>query len=807
MIASRQVYGYFMAICPRVVIFTIFNEVRYRGRNSRPECGNRAKFSCVKIIANHLFFVLVFLGLLNCGGPVKDKAAETTVTQESESPRRTIRKAMRASVWRFVYCTEEGTDDTELLKFLHDIAAEQPFGKRIEVLNCADLSASDLGAAPLSLFGNRLPAGAEGLPVSKEGTEWRLAPDKAFGGEDVLLLPYYQNPWSGAPGVAGFFLSNDLSELTDRLRAEYDAQPDRMFWPNWAYELHRADGDLVYGAFADTSWKFNPEEELVLSAPGSPVSDDNGLRIFAYYGNVSPAETETVRRALELIRVLSNAALGTQSNFYPEVRLYPNLERIGLRTGSMEPVQYNPAEEVLHIVPSFVSAEDIHLSFEAWRPFILWGTNTRGWEAAVALIQRQTGGKGALPGYHERMNEARQLRGAGLLGMPTQEDPSQLLEEARLRLYAADIVPQGEAELLAKLDLLSRGASLADLATTEPDPAPAAAPPTKMLPPTETLAGMTFAHEGYRIHNGYGGEKIKPSLDSLSKLHVNALAIVPYTFMRDPAKPTTLFIPSGAGQENDWATTCSVREANKRGWFSMLKPQIWIGGGHWPGDVDFDTAAKWDTFFNNYTYWILHYAVMAEREQAGALCLGTELVKTTLKHPDRWREVIGKVRRVYGGQLTYAANWGEEFEGFTFWEDLDAIGLNSYYPLSGKDAPTDEELLAGARRWLRMAAEVSRKTKRPLWLTEVGFRSVDSAWMNPHADGGDRNANGVAQARCFAALNAAAAETPELKGMFIWKWPSYLGRESWRGGGKEFSPGGKPAAEVIGEFNRNWRTE
>jgi len=319
------------------------------------------------------------------------------------------------------------------------------------------------------------------------------------------------------------------------------------------------------------------------------------------------------------------------------------------------------------------------------------------------------------------------------------------------------------------------------------------------------LAGMTFAHQGYRIHNGYGGEKIKPSLDSLEVLSVNSLAVVPYTFMRNPAKPTKLSIPKGAGGENDWATICSLREAAKRGWFTLLKPQIWIGGGHWPGDVAFTSAEDWDTFFRNYEFWIMHYALIAEQEGVDALCLGTELVRTTVDHPDRWREIIAKVRAVYGGQLTYAANWGEEFENFAFWEDLDAIGLNSYYPISDKDDPSDEELLNGARSWFRMAAEVSEKTNRPLWLTEVGYRSVEGAWKNPHAESDGRSPSNETQARCYQAMLTAAGETPELKGMYLWKWPSYLGIEGHRYPGTAFTPGGKPAASVLQEFNTEWR--
>lgn len=708
---------------------------------------------------------------------------------------------MRASGWRFVYCLEEGTDETELLNFLHELADKEPFGKRIEVVNCNKLDADNLGTGPISLFGNRLPDGGEGLPVEKEGEGWRFTPDKTFKDGDVLMMPYYRNPWSDASTVAGFFLSDDVEKLVSRLKTEYSSQANRLFRPNWAYELHRANGDLIYGSFADTSWRFDAKAELAMNAAEDPISEDGGIRIFAYDGTASKAEVAGVQKSLELIRQLTNEALGTEDDFYPEVRLYPSLEKIGLRTGEMDPVQYDPKDEILHLVPSFVNTEDFQVSTVAWRPFIGELGNGQHWKKVVALLHRKAGPQ--LKGYAKRLTEARRLQSVQLISMTTEDHQSRFIMEARLRLQIAGIrLREGDA-LVEDLNALAGGAAFSTLPSS-PSTAPAAAPPTKTPAPTRHLAGMTFAHEGYRIHNGYGGEKIKPSLDSLSKLHVDALAIVPYTFMRNPDQPTELSISNSAGSENDWATICSTREARDRGWFTMLKPQIWLGGGHWPGDVDFDSPEDWDRFFSNYTYWIMHYALMAEREQVDALCLGTELVKTTLKHPDRWQEIIAKVRTVYGGQLTYAANWGEEFEGFTFWEDLDAIGLNSYYPLSDKDAPTDEELLAGARQWMQMAAEVSRNTNRPLWLTEVGFRSVDKAWVNPHADGGDRNISGVAQERCFQALTTAASETPELKGMFIWKWPSYLGRENWSGGGKEFSPGGKPAAEVVRAFNAEW---
>jgi hypothetical protein len=40
--------------------------------------------------------------------------------------------------------------------------------------------------------------------------------------------------------------------------------------------------------------------------------------------------------------------------------------------------------------------------------------------------------------------------------------------------------------------------------------------------------------------------------------------------------------------------------------------------------------------------------------------------------------------------------------------------------------------------------------------------------------------------------------------MFLWKWPSYLGRRGGRQQGKEFCIGGKPAAREIAEFYEGW---
>ena len=720
--------------------------------------------------------LLLLLGAVaGAGGCKGSKAGAPAATAEREPTRRSlIRNARRASVWRFVYCLEAGQSPDELIKLLANIADQQPFGKRVEVVNCDEVDTDTLGAGPVTLFGSRLPD-YERLPLQTTPGGYRFDDRLDLLAEDVLFLPYYRNPWGKGATVSGVFLSRDPARLTGKLTEEYGNNWDRMFWNNWAYEIHRAGGDRVYGAWRDTSWRFDAGREIALDSPDVPVYDSTGLRIYAYDGVLPRSEVERIAVLLRDLRGLIDSLGEQPRTTYPEIRLYPTLERIGLRTGNMNPVQFDAAKDILHLVPTFLNYAELQASATIW-----------------AML---------LGGDDSEADELRRIARLQLRARNSLEDEVLLAEWNALRLKGDDVWAPGEERTSQYLERARIFRELLREEETTSLPVPALASINKPDPP---LAGMTFAHEGYRMHNGYGGEKIVSSLDSLGELNVNAVAIVPYTFMRNADQPTALFIPNRGGSENDWSVIRSIREARVRGWSVLLKPQIWLGGDSWPGDVGFATEAEWDRWFAGYKYWITHYALLAQQERVTALCLGTELVKTTLTHPEHWRDIIRTVRKVYGGQLTYAANWGEEFENFSFWKDLDAIGLNSYYPLSDKDQPTDEDLLDGARRWFTMAAKVSQRNDRPLWLTEVGFRSVERAWVNPHAEPNDRPADLTAQARSYRALLQAAAATPELQGMFVWKWPSYLGRNTYRGERVGFTPGGKPAADELERFYGDW---
>ena len=321
---------------------------------------------------------------------------------------------------------------------------------------------------------------------------------------------------------------------------------------------------------------------------------------------------------------------------------------------------------------------------------------------------------------------------------------------------------------------------------------------TALSPPPSFQRGVTYAHMGYQIHDGYLSERSDDSLSKLGALGIDAVSVVPYTFMQDPNNIVPLDVPTRAGSETDEGVTHAIRRAQALGMTVMVKPQIWVRRG-WPGDIDPESGADEERFFREYRLWIRHYALMAEAYDVPLLAIGTELTNLTKGYRARWESIIEDIRRVYRGKLVYAANWGDEVQNVDFWDLLDYIGVDFYYPLSFEDRPSDEELAKGFESALDQIRKLHERYKKPVLLTEIGYASTKSPWKRPHASDKVRELAPEDQARAYAiAFAALEDETDWIHGMYWWKWPTNLDR-----GGLEhrgFTPNRKPAEEVL----RRW---
>ncbi len=159
--------------------------------------------------------------------------------------------------------------------------------------------------------------------------------------------------------------------------------------------------------------------------------------------------------------------------------------------------------------------------------------------------------------------------------------------------------------------------------------------------------------------------------------------------------------------------------------------------------------------------------------------------------------MIASIRTVYDGPLTYASSF-QEVHAVGFWDRLDFIGVNGYYPLSPSRTPTVEELVAAWSTEKKRLAALSQRLDKPIVFTELGYRSADFAawrhWEIPR----DAQVNLLAQANAYEAFFRAIWPEPWCGGVYWWKWHSFLDHS--HRGSNDFEPEGKPAEAVVARY-------
>ncbi|HSS49585.1 MAG TPA: hypothetical protein VLX28_11635 [Thermoanaerobaculia bacterium] len=313
-------------------------------------------------------------------------------------------------------------------------------------------------------------------------------------------------------------------------------------------------------------------------------------------------------------------------------------------------------------------------------------------------------------------------------------------------------------------------------------------------PSVPFLAGVSLAMLN-RLETGYHAPVVGKQLDAFAALGSNAVSLMPFAFQRAPDRPEIAFLNHGPGSETDIGLIHATRLARARGFHVLYKPHLWISHGSWPGEVEMKTEDDWARWWQSYRRYVLHHAFLARWAGADLFSVGCELSKT-VKREAEWRDLIAAVRLLYPGVVTYSGNWYGDLEGVRFWDALDLIGIDSYYPLSASPQATRAELDRGAQEIAKRFAAASRRAGRKILLTEVGFAAHRRAWLAPHTEGGEVSQDD--QALAYQALFAALGRPKWLAGTFIWKAFSAPGSEGRSEADFRFQ--GRKAEGVIREY-------
>lgn len=261
-------------------------------------------------------------------------------------------------------------------------------------------------------------------------------------------------------------------------------------------------------------------------------------------------------------------------------------------------------------------------------------------------------------------------------------------------------------------------------------------------------------------------------MQALVKEHVNWIAVIPYAYSRVGKTAVSFGLSSWQwwGEKPEGARE-TIKQGQKAGLQILLKPQVYVPGS-WTGGIDFDNDEDWVAWEAEYTKYIMTYAKMAQELNVPLLCIGTEFKVSSISRSKYWVGLIKKIRTVYDGKLTYAANW-DEYPHITWWDKLDYIGVDAYFPLSQSAIPSVEELV---QAWQPISKELntfSKKINRPVLFTEYGYMSVEGCAGRTWELEKNRAVltyNEQAQANAFEALYQVFWPTSFWAGGFVWKW-------------------------------------
>ncbi len=681
-----------------------------------------------------------------------------------------------------------------------------------EVKSCSELKPEDWQGKAIVLLGTSRSNSV--LRQMLNDLPFRILDKKiSFDGRDyndpstVAMLSFYPNPLQRTLPIS---IITALNDETLRQFLEFKmAEGWRLFgWSAWNYEIYQHHKRLLLGMFNEETWAMDKKVHFDFSGAEASVLETAHFRFIVHQKNVNRTDIQSLAMEVE-------TTAGSIHNFIDSTATLPAFDYNLYASAEEKALMLNNSSQA----NADFDKHEVHVVFnEAYR------SNRIGKENE--LIIRQLLGE---PQMHALER--------GLAIRFTQRWQFKGYQYWALRLFASgNILSINDLlnnDLLAKesplvtgclsasftdflIEQWGREAFLEKYATWQPNNLEIRAlekdwhlwlakqakdfqPEQRVQPDLPYLKGFNFAHEGYAIYNGYLSKLATESIEKQADvLNCNALAVIPYSFLEAPDKPSFIPISDSPGEENDESVVHSVLSARAQGMTVMLKPQLWMGRGYWPGDVAMTNDADWQQFFNDYYRWIRHYAMLAEIWNMDIFCIGTELAKTTQIREQDWRAMIKKLRGLYSGKITYAANWGSEFENFPFGDVLDYLGVDCYYPLSNNPNATKAELSAGFANILTKLEKVQSRAGKPLIFTEIGFRSIRSPWLRPHESGGNAGYDGEHQRLCYEVVFENIQDKPWIRGIFWWKFPSYI---EYRGiENDDFNPNRKPAEQVVQQW-------
>jgi hypothetical protein len=305
---------------------------------------------------------------------------------------------------------------------------------------------------------------------------------------------------------------------------------------------------------------------------------------------------------------------------------------------------------------------------------------------------------------------------------------------------------------------------------------------------------------------GYGTEASAALIDHLADLGATWISVTPFGQIWSLTSTEIAMEFEAPYQDNRAAIARITAQAHARGLKVLLIPHLWVETTGWRGEIDPGSPEGWAAYRASYRDFVRRWAVDAEAAGVDAFSIGVECKSWSDRFGPYWASLIAELRADFSGLLTYSANW-DEAEAVLFWDLLDFIGINAFYPLASEGGASDADYREGAKRWVAPVRALATRFDRPVLFVEVGYTTRRDAAIEPWLwpDGME----GVVidereQARALAAMFEAFLPEPWFAGFFVWRYYANLddvSQEAEWG----FSPHAKMASQVLeAAFRAPW---
>jgi len=311
------------------------------------------------------------------------------------------------------------------------------------------------------------------------------------------------------------------------------------------------------------------------------------------------------------------------------------------------------------------------------------------------------------------------------------------------------------------------------------------------LVPIEGL--KSFNGVAMHLGVGWGADSYCKAIDRAQADGANAVLLVISTFQENGESVMIYLDSRKTMADGDIAKVIGhAKQLNMR---VILMPIVLVDEpthDEWRGTID--PGKRVDKWFDSYRDMLRKYAELSRDNHVDVLVVGSELVSMQ-KHTQQWLDTIAMVRGIYSGYLTYSSNWDNYYNDDLkpIWEQLDFIGMNSYWTLGENHEVSVEQIV---HNWQPIQAKILKfqaEVHKPLILLEAGWCSLANAAKDPWDYTQEQlPADTDLQRKLYEAFFQAWWNKPNMAGFCLWEWVTNPDPND-----KGYSPEGKPAEETM----------